>query len=510
MGLVEFQNAKTGKKKEKKTMGPYDSIRDYIADLEEEGRLTRISKMDQDAYEATAFLYELMDRMGSGAPCVLIEEIKVKGKWHNTPVIGNVFNGFDMLALCFGVEPAHRDNAETYSKLVQKICESLDTDLHLPSIEPLKVDGNNAPCKEIRKEGEEIDLFEFPWIQNNPGDGGQYISTGVFVLDDEELGPNAAIHRAQVKGPSKIGANFAPGSHSHQYMMRAKRRGEEKVHAALAMGIDPISWILSGSRLAGLGQDEFTIAGGFRGRPLELVKCESNDLFVPASTEIVLEGDIINAHEPEGPYGELHGYMGNETETFYMDVKVMTHREVPWIWNFWPGIEHNYLGVPWNALHYKHLKKVLPNLVKLYTPPEAPTVVIAGIDKSFPGQGTEAGLLLMGYRPVGFTKKVVVIVDKDVDPTNLSKVVHAMGTNWQPVPASLPIANTYHTPVDPSLREPFMSSKMVIDATRQLPGEGGPKAYPDTNRGILEREAPESFELVREKWDSFINKIPIL
>jgi len=96
-----------------------------------------------------------------------------------------------------------------------------------------------------------------------------------------------------------------------------------------------------------------------------------------------------------------------------------------------------------------------------------------------------------------------------VEPTNLSKVVHAMGTNWQPVPAGLPIANTYHTPVDPSLREPFMSSKMVIDATRQLPGEGGRKAYPDRNSGILEREAPESFKLVREKWDSLIKNIPI-
>jgi UbiD family decarboxylase len=292
-------------------------------------------------------------------------------------------------------------------------------------------------------------------------------------------------------------------------MMRAKGRGEGKVRAALCVGIDPISWILSASRLAGLGQDEFAIAGGLRGRPVELVRCESNDLWVPASSEIVLEGDIVNDTEPEGPYGELHGYMGKETETFTMDVHVITHREDPWIWNFWPGIEHSYMNIPWNALHYKRLKNVLPNLVKLYTPPEAPTVVIASIDKGFPGQGTEAGLLLMGYRPVGFTKKIVIIVDSDVEPTNLSNVVHAMGTNWQPAAASLPITNTYHTPVDPSTREPFMSSKMVIDATRQLPGEGGPEVYPETNRGILEREAPESFQRIREKWDSLIKNMPI-
>ncbi|MBW2609107.1 MAG: UbiD family decarboxylase [Deltaproteobacteria bacterium] len=487
-------------------MGPYDSIRDYVADLEERGKCIRIKEMDQDLYEATAFLYTLMDRMRAEAPCFLLEKTKINGRWYETPVIGNALNGFDMVAQCLGVDYVSDDQAAMFTEAGKKISACLKEGLGLPFIEPRIVDRKKAPCKEVCLKGADADLFQFPWIQNNPGDGGQYISTGAFIIEDEELGRNVAIHRMQVKEARKAGANFAGGCHAHQIMMRAKAKGKKKIDAAVAIGVDPITWMISASRMTGLGEDEFALSGGFRRKPVELIKCETIDLHVPAHAEIILEGEIPMEMEQEGPYGEMHGYMGSEKQSFFMNIKAITHRHNPWVWNFWPGAEHSYMSLPANTVLKLRLKEMMPNLVELFSLPDVPAIGVASIDKRFPGEGIEAGLMLFGYRPFGFTRKVIIVVDKDVAPNDIPKVIHSMGTRWQPVPASHLIDQTFHSPMDPSLKEPFLSSKIIIDATKQLPGEGGPDAYPENNLAILEKEAPSAFEMVKEKWDTYFQK----
>jgi UbiD family decarboxylase len=152
------------------------------------------------------------------------------------------------------------------------------------------------------------------------------------------------------------------------------------------------------------------------------------------------------------------------------------------------------------------MKKLLPSLVKLYSPPHAPTIGIISIDKKFPGEGIEAGMLALGYRMYGFSKKVLIVVDKDVDPADISRVLHAVATRWQPGPASLIINQSFHMPIDPSLKEMFLSSKIVIDATRQLSSEGGPELFPEDLRTALKERVPESFDLVEKKWDSYFKK----
>jgi 3-polyprenyl-4-hydroxybenzoate decarboxylase len=101
---------------------------------------------------------------------------------------------------------------------------------------------------------------------------------------------------------------------------------------------------------------------------------------------------------------------------------------------------------------------------------------------------------------------MVVIVDKDIEPSNIPRVLHAMGTRWQPVPASLMISHSIHMPIDPSLKEPFMSSKIIIDATRQLPSEGGPDSWAPDLRTVMEERAPEAFEIVDRKWDEYFGR----
>jgi 4-hydroxy-3-polyprenylbenzoate decarboxylase len=325
-------------------------------------------------------------------------------------------------------------------------------------------------------------------------------------MHDPELGRNVGTYRMQVKGPKKVGVYFTNQSHGYKFMNNAMERGEERVPVSVAVGIDPISFMMSSTRLADAGQDEFALAGGFRGKPVQLVKSETNDHLVPAHAEFIIEGFISTEVEEEGPYGEMMGYIGRKVYTFTIDINTITHRTKPWVYNLWPGIGGAYLTLPWDVSHFARLKKIMPHLRKIHTPPDVPSVIIACIDKRLPGEGIEMGMLMLGYRMVGFSKKVVIVVDNDVDPTDLSRVMHAIGTRWQPGTASLNVRQSSHIPLDPSCREMFLSSKIVIDATRQQPGEGGPDVYPEDNRTVLEERAAGAFEIVDKKWSSYFGK----
>lgn len=484
-------------------MYPYDSMRDYVADLEKRGKFIRIKEIDQDKYESTALVFKMMERLGDKAPGFLIEKTKINGRWYDTPVVGNIYNGYDTTALCFGVDQITDVSVDMYNAAADRIKSFLQPDGTWTTIKPKEIKREDAPCKEVVLTGEDADIFKFPWIKNNPPDAGQYISAGSFVMHDPEIGNNVGTYRIQVKESRKIGSYFTNQSHGYAMMMKAADRGEEKVKVSIAVGIDPISWMMSSTRLADIGVDEFEIAGGFRGKPVELVKSETNDILVPAHAEFIIEGEIPMEVEEEGPYGEMFGYMGRKTNTFYVNIKAITHRKNPWVFNLYTGAGSGYFTMPWDVGNYIRLKKLLPSLVKQYSPPNAPTVGILSIDKQFPGEGFEAGMLALGYRMYGFSKKILIVVDKDVEPANLSRVLHAVATRWQPVPASLLINNLFHMPIDPSLKDMFKSSKIVIDATRQLPSEGGPESWPADIRTVLEERAPESFEIVEKKWDEY-------
>ena len=486
-------------------MYPYDSIRDYAADLESQGKLIRIGELDQDKYEITALSYRMKDRLKDKAPAFLVERTRINGKWYDTPVVAELYNNFGMVARCFGVDRISDNQGEMYDAAVARILSFMDKDFKWKKIDPVIVDREKAPCKDVVITGDEVSLDLFPWVRNNPADAGQYISAGSVIMDDPELGRNVGTYRMQVKGPRKVGVYFTNQSHGYKYMMQAAERGEEKVRVSVAVGIDPISWMMSSTRLADVDEDEFALAGGFRGKPVELVQSETNDLYVPAHAEFVLEGEISMETEEEGPYGEMLGYIGKKVYTFCIDITAITHRTKPWVYNLWPGVGGAYLTLPWEVAHFARLKKIMPSLVKLHTPPDTASIVIACIDKRLPGEGIEAGMLILGYRMIGFGKKMVIVLDKDIDPTDLSRVLHAVGTRWQPDPASLIVRQSFHIPLEPSSREMFLSSKIVIDATRQLPGEGGPDVYPDDNRTVMDERAAGAFETIDRNWTNYFS-----
>ncbi len=488
---------------ELKTTGPYDSLRDYIAALEARGRVLRVKEVDQDNYEGTALMFRLVDEYGADkAPAVLFEKVKIDGQWREGPMLANIFCGWDTSAMVYGVEKITNDQKEMYRAVLEKMSSYVDEGGNWKQIKPRVTDQSTAPCKEVILTGDDIDITKFPWFKNNPADVGRYVNTGAVFTEDPQLGRNVGTYRCQVKGPKKIGFNAGISQHGGIHLMRAKRRGEKVIQAAVVLGTDPIVYAMSSTKLADLGEDELDFAGGFLGKPVELVKCETSDLLVPANAEMVIEGEVPTGEmEPEGPYGEMFGYLGSRGEsTFYMNIKAITHRKKPIFYNSFTGMTQTTHMVPWQAGTFFKLKKVIPYLVDLYDPHEAIGMRVLSINKRFAGQGIAAGQIAAG----GPTGKIFIVVDKDVDVMNITEVLHAVATRWQPDPATLIIPQIWSTTPDPSAPVKRKSSRIVIDATRQMPAEGGPQSFPPLNRNLLKDKAPQSFEIVEKKWSEYL------
>ncbi|UCG72371.1 MAG: UbiD family decarboxylase, partial [Chromatiales bacterium] len=206
--------------------------------------------------------------------------------------------------------------------------------------------------------------------------------------------------------------------------------------------------------------------------------------------EIVVEGEVpLQAPlEREGPFGEMFGYQGPQKEAvFTLNVTRVTHRQNPWILNSYTGMHRGYITSPIEALYDQLMRRMVPNLVEFHYPQDMMGVAFVSIDKTEPGQGLEAGRKIAQRIPI---VKVIVVVDKDLDVLDRTQMLFAMGSRWQPHPAAEIMEDAPGIITDPSAPVYGRSSKIVVDATRQWPEEGGPKVYAKTNRETLDNGAP--------------------
>lgn len=486
--------------------GPFDSMRAYVEALEQRGRLLRIAEMDADRFEPTGFAYRLIEEKGfHTAPAFLIERLKINGEWLDGPVVGNAFPGWDGEALAFGADTCGGDQTAARAAGQQHLRGLLDSELRWPGLAPTVIAAANAPCKQQRFTGDAIDLTRFAFLQTNPADAGRYLTAASVFMEDPELGRNVGTYRCQLKGPDRIGVNAEVGQHAWQFIQRAREAGRDVVKAAVVVGADPVTFAVGTSKITGLGEDELHIAGGLRQRPVELVRCDSHDVLVPAHAEIVIEGEIPVADtEPEGPYGEVYGYMGlHKPENFYMRVTAVTCRKRPLIVNSFAGITKLTLMLPQNTSNHARYSRRIEGLVDVYRPIETTGVTLMSIHKQAAGDGMRAGRLIADE---DIFAKAIIVVDGDVDIHDFRQVFHALGTRWQPHPAAELIERTKGFPLDPSQPQRWVTSKMIIDATRQLPEEGGPEHWPAVSRELLEQQAPEVFALVASRWEDYFRQ----
>jgi UbiD family decarboxylase len=485
---------------------PFDSMRDYVAALEHYGLLRRFSGVDQDRYEATAIMYQLADTFGErAAPAVWFDNITANGRTYPGPVVSNLSGHWDAEAIIWGLPRDPYDPTTAYRAAKQMHLKRLvELDGGYALIEPVEISRDAAPCKAIRKSGDAVDVTALPFLRGNPGDGGPYINTASVFTRDPKLGGNFGTYRCQVKGPRKIMVNFEAGQTGIKMVSAAKARGETRIPVTLVIGQDPVTWMVSSSRIPDRMRnpkpiDELAVAGGLRGKAIEVVRTEDGEFLVPAHAEIVIEGtvDIINL-EPEGPYHEMYGYMGIAKEKNYvLTVESMTHRENPWVMNSFTGVIAEYLTSAQNAAVLWSLRKSHPEVVDYESPHDSQGLVYLSIRKTAPRQAMEIAKPLAMFNPLA---RVTIVVDDDIDVMDSAAVRFAVGSRWQPALATQIFEKRMAFPLDPAAPDRKTTSKVIIDATRQWPEEGGPPFYQELNRAVFERAAPDAIERVTARW----------
>jgi 4-hydroxy-3-polyprenylbenzoate decarboxylase len=507
--LSSAAGAATAKRKSSPPQAPFLSMRDYVAALEAKNLVIRIPRVDQDTFEGTALMYRARDIYGMrGAPAFLFEEVRINGRWVKGPLLINESGHGWGESMIYGLEPVDEGPVminpfNSYRQARDYVEEMLAANGgEYLTIPPSAVDAAQAPCKEVVLTGDDIDLTKFAFIKCNPADAGRYINTGCVFTSDPKLGVNFGTYRCHLRGPREIGVLTSVGQTGYQHLMAARRRGEKVAKMSIVLTPDPYIWSVTGAKMSfgakGL-VDELSIAGGLAGQPIEVVKSETNDIMIPAHAEIVIEGEVpLDDWRPEGPYGEMVGYMGQRFEEVpWMRVTAVTHRKDPWIMNNFTGVQ---AGTPMAARHARpcyRLKQKMPEIVDWFPDTRSVGTTYVSIKKTRPGQGLEVAKAIIEK---DYFSKIVVVVDEDIDVMDQRDMLMAIGSRWQPTGHHQVYDALPALPIDPSLVTPNKSSKIAIDATIQWPEEGGPENFAALNRTALTEGAPDAFRIMDEKY----------
>ena len=485
-------------------LGPFKSLRDYLHALNQHNLGIHINNVNQDKYEATGFIYKLIEKYSViNSPVVFFDQIKSGGIDFKNASTGNLFGKWNLEALALGLPIKDLSPQKSYQLAVNKIEKHIDKEGKWPTIKPELVSPNLAPCKEIIINENEVDLFQFAFLQTNPGDNGHYINTGSIILEDEELGRNVGTYRCQIKDSRKIGINPQVNQDGWKFLQKLKEQGRTTAQAAIVLGTDPITFSLSGSKVAKYGEDELEIAGGLMGEAIEIIKCETNDISVPAHAELIIEGEIpLEDFESEGPFGEMYGYLGAEQEkNFFLNVKSITHRNNPIIPNQFTGITRGCLTAPIEGSLNRRFREQFREFISLHYPLEYPGFCFVKIKSVKAARASEIGEIISTSLKIA---KITILLDEDVDIHNLSEVLHAIGSRWQPSRSSKLIKDANGLSGDPSSIKKGRGSRIIINATRNATEEVSGQTFPKMNIQILKEESPELMDKIESKFKEFL------
>jgi len=323
-----------------------------------------------------------------------------------------------------------------------------------------------APVQEVVHR--EVDLPRLlPIPVHNELDSAPYITAGLLISRNPRTGAqNVTIHRLQLSGPSRLGVLLLP-RHTLRFFQMAEDAGHD-LPVAIVIGVDPLT-LLSSQAIAPLDFDELTIAGALHGRPLDVVKCLTSDICVPAHAEIVLEGRILaRTRAMEGPFGEFPQYYSEPAEQHVIEIGAVTHRTAPIFHTILGGgIEHLLLGgIPREATIMAHLRRSFPGVLDVHLSRGGTCRYHLNVrlDKRHDGEGKN---VIMGAFGAHYDIKHVVVVDKDVDIHDQTEVEWAIATRFQADRDLVVVSEAQGSRLDPSSRN-GVSAKMGFDATVPL------------------------------------------
>lgn len=431
---------------------PFKDVREFIAKLEEEGEALRIEEEIDWNLEAGAILRRSAE---AGLPAPFFQ--KIKGYPAGYRLFGNGAANFRRMAIMMGMKPdTHpRELIEEYGRRRQRL------------IKPVLV--KNGPCKENILTGDKVDLLKFPVPLIHDGDGGRYIGTWhVTITRDLDSGwVNWGMYRHMVHNKNTIGILLASmGKHLWMMYSQGYVPRNKPMEVAIAIGVEPVSTMCAASPLPP-GISEVEVVGGIRGEPVELIKCETIDIEVPATAEIVIEGEIRpNDTMDEGPFGEFTGYMsGKKSPRPAIRVKAVTHRNNPILTMSCPGIpvdDDAIFSLTKAAELLEALRAQRKPVSSVFVPLETTHMLaIVAVSKArYPGVAEDIAHAIWASASAGHETPYIIVVDDDTDPFNLNEVFHTLITKCHPVRGIVRLERASGISIIPWLSKQEQQSKL--------------------------------------------------
>lgn len=457
----------------------YADLRDFMDQLENRGLLTRVDYPVSPHLEMTVVCDKTLR---AGGPALLFTQPKGAGM----PVLANLFGTVERVALGMGEDniSALREVGRLLAALKEPeppkgfkdAFQKLPLLKHALTMAPKYV--SSAPCQDEVWAFDEVDLGRLPVQTCWPGDVAPLITWGlVTTKGPDQTRENMGIYRQQVLGRNKLIMRWL----SHRggaldFQAWKQRYPGERFPVAVTLGADPAT-ILAAVTPVPDTLSEYAFAGLLRGQRTQLTRCIGNDLHVPASAEIILEGYLDPDEEaPEGPFGDHTGYY-NEVQSFpVFTVERMTQRKNPIYHSTYTGRppdEPAILGLALNEVFVPLLQKQFPEIVDFYLPPEGCSyrLAVVTIKKQYPGHARRVMMAVWSFLRQFMYTKFVIVCDDDVDARNWSDVIWAMTTRMDPMRDTVMIDNTPIDYLDFASPVSGLGSKMGLDATSKWPGE---------------------------------------
>lgn len=492
----------------------YKDLREWIQKLEDEGELARVKcEVDWDC-EIGAVARETLNR--GGGPALLFENITDHKDTWCTQTFVNSMAGRAKMALALGLpkDTSFKDITHTIKERIAK-----------PSgINILET----GPVKENIITGDDINLNEIPVPQWRPEDGGRYINTSCAVVTrSKKTGlMNVGTYRGQIVEDDRIGTILAQTQHWGIHYKSHKDEGYPEMPVAIVLGWDPTLEMLAGAPLLHPGMSEYEYVSALRQEDCDLVKCETNDLLVPATAEIVVEGYISSdpaTFRDEGPFGEYTGYMGGERAPRpTIHVTAITHRNNPIFRGTLEGTqphtwaESAYYTVPcFSAVTWNLLETVgIPGIMDVWANPVTDNAITkVRINKAYRGHAKQVANAIWGSSIANYAGKIVMIFDEDVDIHDYQEIEHALSHRLNASMGQLQtFEGTFGSMLDPSVPLPQRDvvkygqgkwTRIMVDATinwdLDFEDQYGGERFPQSAVSI----SPGDHEKVLKRWDEY-------
>jgi len=457
----------------------YADLTDLLADLERRRLLARVAEPVSPDLEIAA-VTDRACKSPKGGPALLFE----RPTGFDIPVASNVYGSYERMCLALGVQTLD-DLATEIDELMtpQMPAGIMDAIKMLPMVGRLRdlmpKTVADAPCHEIVDRNGTLDAL--PILKCWPEDGGRYITFPlVFTKDPETAVRNIGTYRMQVFDGRSTGMHWQRHKGGAQHYRVAERLGR-RLDVAVALGAEPVLPYCATAPMPE-GLDELLLGGFLSRRRIELVKCVTVDLEVPASSHIVLEGYVEpGERRREGPFGDHTGLYSQPDDFPVFHLTCVTRRKHPTYLTTVVGVppmEDYYLGLASERIFLPMIRKTLPEIVDMHFPAEGifHNLVLVSIDKRYPGHARKIMHAFWGLGQLMFSKTIVV-VDKDVDVHDLGQVAWIVGTHYDPL-RDVQMTKGPVDDLDDAADLPAYGGKMGIDATKKWASEGYTRSWP--------------------------------